>query len=306
MPMSDSQSDELFATYRSLLFSIAYRMLGSAMDAEDMVQEAYLRWRRAGASTIEQPRAYLTTVITRLCIDQLRSAQEQRESYIGPWLPEPLLTAPGGEPADSVADRESLSLAFLVMLERLSPIERAAFLLREVFAHGYDELARILETSEANARQLVSRARRKLDGLRADKLRFAAVPEQQASLALQFVQAIGSGDVGRVLNLLAPEVAMIADGGGKVAAARRPINGAAKVARFFVNLARMGPPDTSGAFLWVNGSLALAVYEGDVATILLVPIVDGDRITTVYAIRNPDKLASLPRLAEASGAFALS
>jgi RNA polymerase sigma-70 factor, ECF subfamily len=155
-----------------LLFSIAYRMLGSAMDAEDMVQEAYLRWQRQLIPLrLEQPRAFLTTVITRLCIDHLRSAQVQRESYVGPWLPEPLLTAPGGGPADSVAERESLSLAFLVMLERLSPIERAAFLLREVFAHGYDELARILETSEANARQLVSRARRKLDGLRADKLR---------------------------------------------------------------------------------------------------------------------------------------
>jgi RNA polymerase sigma-70 factor, ECF subfamily len=304
--MPDNRNDELFASYRPLLFSIAYRMLGSAMDAEDMVQEAYLRWQRAEVRSIEQPRAFLTTVITRLCIDQLRSAQEQRERYIGPWLPEPLLAAPGDGPADSVADRESLSLAFLVMLERLSPIERAAFLLREVFAHGYDELARILETSEANARQLVSRARRKLDGLRADKLRFAAVPEQQASLALQFVQAIGSGDVNRVLTLLAPDVAMIADGGGKVAAARRPITGAGEVARFFVNLNRMAPPDTSGAFLWVNGSKALAIYEGEVATILLVPVVEGERITTVYAMRNPDKLAALPRLAEVSGAFALS
>jgi RNA polymerase sigma-70 factor, ECF subfamily len=293
--MPDNRNDELFASYRPLLFSIAYRMLGSAMDAEDMVQEAYLRWQRAEVRSIEQPRAFLTTVITRLCIDQLRSAQEQRESYIGPWLPEPLLAAPGDGPGDSVADRESLSLAFLVMLERLSPIERAAFLLREVFAHGYDELARILETSEANARQLVSRARRKLDGLRADKLRFAAVPEQQASLALQFVQAIGSGDVNRVLSLLAPDVAMVADGGGKVAAARRPIN-----------INRMAPPDTSGAFLWVNGSRALAIYEGEVATILLVPVVEGDRITTVYAMRNPDKLAALPRLAEVSDAFAIS
>lgn len=304
--MPDSHSDDLFTGYRPLLFSIAYRMLGSAMDAEDMVQEAYLRWQRAGAGHVEQPRAFLTTVITRLCIDQLRSARAQRESYMGPWLPEPLLTAPGGSPADSVAERESLSLAFLVMLERLSPVERAAFLLREVFAHGYDELARILETSEANARQLVSRARRKLDGLRADRLHFAALPEQQASLAMQFVQAMGSGDVDRVLDLLAPDVAMVADGGGEVAAARRPITGAAEVARFFYNLNRMAPPDSSGAFLWVNGSLALAVYEGDAATILFIPVVEGDRITTVYTMRNPFKLAGIPPLDQVGDAFPLS
>jgi RNA polymerase sigma-70 factor, ECF subfamily len=304
--MPEHDGDELFATYRSLLFSIAYRMLGSAMDAEDMVQEAYLRWNGTDPGTVQQPRAFLTAIITRLCIDHLRSAQVQRESYIGPWLPEPLLTAPGGGPAENVAERESLSLAFLVMLERLSPVERAAFLLREVFAHGYDELARILETSEANARQLVSRARRKLDGLRPDRLKFAAAPDHQASLARQFVQAIGSGDVGRVLNLLAPEVVMVADGGGKAFASKRPIIGADEVARFFVNLKRVAPPNTSGAFIWVNGALALAVYEGDVATILLVPVVEGDRITTVYAMRNPDKLAAVPRLAEVAGAFPLS
>jgi RNA polymerase sigma-70 factor, ECF subfamily len=304
--MPDNASDDTFATYRPLLFSIAYRMLGSAMDTEDMVQEAYLRWQRVETAAIEQPRAFLTTIITRLCIDHLRSAQVQRESYVGPWLPEPLLTAPGSGPAESVAERESLSLAFLVMLERLSPVERAAFLLREVFAHDYGELAQILETSEVNVRQLVSRARRKLDGARLDRLRFAAVPEQQASLARQFVQAIGSGDVDQVLDLLAPEVAMVADGGGKVAAAQRPITGAGEVARFFFNLARLGPPDTSGAFVWVNGSLALAVYEGTVATILLVPVAVGQRITTIYALRNPDKLASLPRLDEVSGSFPLS
>lgn len=303
--MPDNAGDDLFATYRPLLFNIAYRMLGSAMDAEDMVQEAYLRWQRTGTENVDQPRAFLTTIITRLCIDHLRSAQVQRESYVGPWLPEPVLTAPGGGPAESVAERESLSLAFLVMLERLSPVERAAFLLREVFAHGYDELAQILETSEANSRQLVSRSRRKLDGPRLDRLRFAAVPEQQASLAQEFVQAIGRGDVNRVLKLLAPEVAMVADGGGKVAAAQRPITGAPEVTRFFLNLARMTPPGTSGAFTWVNGALAIAVFEGDVATILFVPVVEESRITTVYAIRNPEKLAFMPRLGKISGAFPL-
>lgn len=304
--MAESDGAKTFASYQSLLFSIAYRMLGSAMDAEDMVQEAYLRWQRTGPDGVEQPRAFLTTIITRLCIDHLRSARVRRESYIGPWLPEPLLTAPGGGPAENTAERESLSLAFLVMLERLSPVERAAFLLREVFAHEYAELAQILETSEGNARQLVSRARRKLDRARLERLSMSAVPEQQALLAQQFVQAIGSGDVGRVLNLLAPEVAMVADGGGKVAAARRPIIGAEGVARFFINLTRMAPPNTSGAFVWANGSLALAVYEGDMATILLVPVVDGDRITTVYAMRNPEKLASMPRLTEVTGAFPIS
>lgn len=304
--MPDTQSDEAFTTYRPLLFSIAYRMLGSAMDAEDMVQDAYLRWQRAGPDHVQEPKAFLTTVITRLCIDHLRSARVQRESYVGPWLPEPLLTAPGGGPAEKVAERESLSMAFLVMLERLSPVERAAFLLREVFNHEYGELAHILETSPANARQLVSRARRKLEGLRPDRAYYSAAPEQQMALAGQFAQAVTSGDMGRVLRLLAPDIRLVSDGGGKAAAVRRPIEGAEAVANFFFRLARVAPPGSAGSFAWVNGHAALVVYEGGVVTTVYVPVIEDGRITTFYVTRNPDKLRSFPRQDEATGVFPLA
>jgi len=304
--MPDTQRDEAFTTFRPLLFSIAYRMLGSAMDAEDMVQDTYLRWQRAGPDPVQEPKAFLTTAITRLCIDYLRSARVQRESYIGPWLPEPLLTAPGGGPAEKVAERESLSMAFLVMLERLSPVERAAFLLREVFNHDYGELADILETSPANARQLVSRARRKLGGLRPDRVRYTAAPEQQMALAGQFAQAVVSGDMDRVLRLLAPDIRLVSDGGGKAAAALRPIEGAEAVANFFLRLARIAPPGTAGSFAWVNGQVALVTYEDGEVTTVYVPVIEDGRITTFYALRNPDKLRSLPRQDEAPGVFPLA
>ncbi len=304
--MPDSESAEAFAAYRPLLFSIAYRMLGSVMDAEDMVQDAYLRWQRAGPEQVQEPKAFLTTVITRLCIDHLRSARVQRESYIGPWLPEPLLTALGGGPAEQVAERESLSMAFLVMLERLSPVERAAFLLREVFNHDYGELAEILETSPANARQLVSRARRKLDGLRPDRVRFTAVPEQQMALAGQFAQAVASGDMSRVLRLLAPDIRLVSDGGGKAAAAQRPIEGAEAVANFFLRLARIAPPGSAASFAWVNGAPALLIYEDGLVTTVYVPAIEDGRITTFYALRNPDKLRAIPGQDEATGVFPLA
>jgi RNA polymerase sigma-70 factor (ECF subfamily) len=304
--MPDSDNGEAFGAYRPLLFSIAYRMLGSVMDAEDMVQETYLRWQRAGPGTVQEPKAFLTTVVTRLSIDHLRSARVQRESYIGPWLPEPLLTEPGGGPAEKVAERESLSLAYLVMLERLSPVERAALLLREVFGHDYAELAQILETSQANARQLVSRARRKLDRLGMDRVHYTTVPEQQMALARQFVQAVASGDIGRVLGLLAPEVSLVSDGGGKAVAVRRPIMGAQGVAHFFVSLARIAPAGAAGTLAWINGSAALVIFEGGEVTTVFVPVIDNGQIIHFYAFRNPDKLRSLPRQHEVPGAFPLS
>jgi RNA polymerase sigma-70 factor (ECF subfamily) len=303
--MPDTANGDSFGAYQPLLFSIAYRMLGSVMDAEDMVQETYLRWQRAGPETVQELKAFLTTIVTRLSIDHLRSARVQRESYIGPWLPEPLLTAPGGGPAEKVAERESLSLAFLVMMERLSPVERAAFLLHEVFGHDYAELAQILETSQANARQLVSRAGRKVGGLRVDKARFTSVPEQQMVMARQFVQAVASGDVARVIRLLAPDVRLVSDGGGKATAARRPIVGAEAVAHFFVSLARLAPPGAAGTLTWINGNAALVVFESGEATTVFVPLNDGGPITQFYAFRNPEKLRSLPRQDELDDVFPL-
>jgi len=280
------------------LFGIAYRMLGTAMDAEDMVQETFLRWQRTKRDQVDSPRAFLTTVITRLCIDHLRSARVQRESYIGPWLPEPVLTEGSAGPAASVALTESISMAFLLMLEKLSPAERAAFLLREVFAYEYDELADILDKSQAAARQLVSRGRRKLERAGKDRSPVAGPRERPARLTEQFLSAAGGGDMDRLLNLLAPDVTVWSDGGGKAAAARRPIHGAEKVAAFFLGLARQTPAGAVGWFTEINGETGFILYEDGRPTTALVPHVVGGRIQAVYAMRNPDKLQRLPPLSE--------
>lgn len=298
-----TEHTETFLEHRSLLFGIAYRMLGTAMDAEDMVQETFLRWQRTDLAEVESPRAFLTTVITRLCIDHLRSARIQRESYIGPWLPEPLLTADTAGPATSVSLTESITMAFLIMLEKLSPAERAAFLLREIFGYDYADLARILERSQAATRQLVSRAGRKLERDGGDRSPAAGPGKRPSRLTEQFLAAAGGGDMEGLLNLLAPDATIWSDGGGKAAAARRPIHGAEKVAAFFLGLARQAPAGAVGWFTEINGESGFVLYEDGRATTVLVPHVVDGRIHAVYAMRNPDKLQRLPplsRLDEAS------
>ena len=289
---------EAFLEHRSLLFGIAYRMLGTAMDAEDMVQETFLRWQQIEPDEIESPRAFLTTIITRLCIDHLRSASVQRESYIGPWLPEPVLTGNTAAPAASFALTESISMAFLIMLEKLSPAERAAFLLREVFGYEYAELAHILDRSQAAARQLVSRAGRKLERGGQDRSPVAGPRERPSRLTERFLSAANNGDVEGLLNLLAPDAAVWSDGGGKAAAARRPINGAEKVAAFFIGLARQAPAGAVGWFTEINGETGFILYEEGRPTTALVPHVADGRIHAVYAMRNPDKLQRLPPLSD--------
>ncbi|MFW5940331.1 MAG: RNA polymerase sigma-70 factor [Chloroflexota bacterium] len=294
---------DLFLEHRSLLFGIAYRMLGSVMEAEDMVQEAYLRWQALGDEEVEKPRAFLTTVVTRLCIDYLRSARVRREVYPGPWLPEPVPTARIVRPDDTVAMRESLSLAYMLMLERLSPRERAAFLLRELFEYDYDELADILDTSYDNCRQLVSRARRKLavDGGVA-----APHSEREEELIKQFIGACIRGEVQSVLELLAPDATIISDGGGKVAAARIPIQGADRVSRFCLRLADLATPQMKGGFASLNGQTAFVIYdaEGRVDTVTLARW-DGDTIRELLYVRNPHKLMAVEAAAERDRALPL-
>lgn len=296
---------ESFLEHRSLLFGIAYRMLGTAMDAEDMVQETFLRWQQTDPDDVESPRAFLTTVITRLCIDHLRSARVQRESYIGPWLPEPVLTADTAAPAASFALTESISMAFLIMLERLSPAERAAFLLREVFGYEYAELAQILDRSKAAARQLVSRAGRKLKRAERDRSPVAGPRERPSRLTEHFLSAAGGGDMDGLLSLLAPEVTVWSDSGGKATAARRPIHGAEKVAAFFLGLSRRAPAGAVGWFTEINGENGFILYEEGRPTTALVPHVVDGRIHAIYAMRNPDKLRRLPPLSEVSDGAAL-
>ncbi len=287
---------ESFETYRSYLFAIAYRMLGSAMDAEDMVQETYLRYQATPPETITSLKAFLTTVITRLCMDQLHLARRKREQYLGPWLPEPIITAEAPELA-KVEERvdmfESISLAFLVLLEQLQPIERAVFLLREVFEYDYAEIAAFLGKSEVACRQWFSRAKKHLGDHRP---RFPASPETQKQLLTGFLQAIQAGEMTALMNVLAEDVTFWGDGGGKVkGAATHPIAGRVAVAHFLLrtwSLFRSSLPEGSRVELAeVNGQPALITSAGDRAFDVLTIEVDAQRIRTIRIIANPEKLA---------------
>jgi RNA polymerase sigma-70 factor (ECF subfamily) len=281
---------EVFASARPMLFAIAYRMLGSVMDAEDLVQDAYLRWQEAPETDVRSPRAYLTTIVTRLAINHLRAARTKRETYVGPWLPEPLVTE---DTPDAVELAESLSMAFLVLLERLSPIERAVFLLHEVFDFHYTEIARMVDKTEANCRQLLARAKKRVG---APEGRFEADPEQARRLTQRFTEASVAGDLEGLLALLAEDVTVWADGGGKVpGAALKPVRGATAVARFILGIMRRVVP--AGTMLRpaeLNGQPGFIAYvSGRPLSALILDIRDG-RIHTIYAIGNPDKLQTLP------------
>jgi RNA polymerase sigma-70 factor (ECF subfamily) len=281
-----------FDTHRERLFAIAYRMLGSVHDAEDVVQEAWLKWSRLDRELVENPQALLCTMVTRMSIDTLRSARKQRETYVGEWLPEPLAENTP-LPSDHAALAESLSTAFLLMLERLNPVERAALLLREVFGYSYEEVARILEKSEANCRQIVRRAKSRV---RTPERRQDAPAEAHEQLFATFLAATEMGDVARLESLLAAEATLHSDHGGKAKAANRVIHGANKIARFFVGVTqRFQPADAVVRMYAINGTPGAVVYtEGKADTAFNVDIVEG-KITRVYLVRNPDKLERLPQ-----------
>jgi RNA polymerase sigma-70 factor (ECF subfamily) len=281
---------EQFDEHRPLLFSIAYRMLGSVMDAEDVVQDAFLRWQGAPDAEIESPKAYLSTIVTRLCLDHLRSARVQREQYVGPWLPEPLVTEEAPDVAETSALHESLSMAFLVLLESLTPLERAVFLLHDVFAYDYAEIARIVGKSEANCRQLGHRAR---DYVAARRPRFDPSVEQQERLTRQFLQACTTGDLPTLVATLADDITLWSDGGGKVRAAPRPIHGADAVGRFVLGILRKAPPELETRPARVNGQPGLVSYvDGEPIGVLLFDIAD-DLIRALRLVVNPDKLEHL-------------
>jgi len=286
-------SIDQFNEHRLLLFSIAYRMLGSAMEAEDIVQETFLRWQQVAKDEIKSARAYLTTVITRLCIDQLRSARVQREQYFGQWLPEPVLTRPAAQIEGPAALAESLSMAFLVLLESLNPTERAVFLLREVFDYDYAEIARIVDKSEVNCRQLARRARQHV---RAKRPRFDPSPEAQQRLMSQFMDTCARGDLPGLIDLLAEDITLWSDGGRKVPAAVKPIYGTENVAKFFLGLVQKMPANFIPKLAWVNGQPGLIGYEnGEATTVLVFEIAEG-KVWAIHAVRNPDKLEGVPPL----------
>ena len=272
-----------------MLFGVAYRMLGSAADAEDVLQDAYLRWQDQPAEEVASPRSFLTTVVVRLCIDQLRSARVRRAGYVGPWLPEPLATE-DDDPALAAELADNLSLAFLVLLEELSPLERAAFLLRDVFAYSYAELAPMLGRSEAACRQLASRGRRRIADRRC---RFDANRQQGEQLAAQFVTACASGVLNDLLGLLAADVVVWTDGGGKAKAAPRPVVGPMRAARFLINIAKTVSPSAAVRHASINGQPGLIVDEaGEPVTAVVLDVIDG-LVSGVRVVSNPDKLGRL-------------
>ncbi len=284
-------AEEVFEAHRPLLFGLAYRMLGSAMDAEDIVQEAYLRWHAAtttaDAEPIHFPKTYLCTIVTHLCIDQLRSARVQRETYVGVWLPEPLV-APELTDLDATAElAESLSVAFLTLLERLQPVERAVFLLRQVFDYDYAEIARIVGKSEDNCRQIMRRARQHLS---IEQPRSSVSARERERLTNQFLRACMQGDVDGLVSMLADDVTLYGDGGGKRAAPRVPVRGAATVARFLIGSLRTVPAGFTVQLARVNGAPGLVSFVGGAIDAVLSLDWAGARVRGIYIVRNPDKL----------------
>ena len=276
---------KLYEQYRHLLFSIAYRMLGSAMEAEDMVQEAFVRYENIRDKDIQSPKAYLTTIVTRLCLDQLKSAKTQREQYIGTWLPEPIFTEQAASPEPD--ETETLSMAFMVLLENLSPVERAVFLLREVFDYDYAAIAKIVNKNEANCRRYFHLAKQYLVERRP---RFEPSSAEQTKLVHQFMQAVAEGDIDGLTHVLSQDIVMYADGGGKAPVARIPQRGPEAVIRLLLGVFRWLTPDTRVQLHYVNGSLSLVVWQADVLVFVMNFTIVDNRIVTIRNVINPDKL----------------
>lgn len=280
-----------FDQHRPMLFALAYRMLGSAQDAEDVVQEAWLRWERS--ESVENPRSWLAAVVSNLCIDQLKSARARRESYVGPWLPEPLLVDQSPLADEKKELAESVSMAFLVVLETLSPLERAAFILREVFDYNYAELAQILGRNEASCRQLLSRAKAHLKDRRP---RYETDPQEQQQVLGEFLQAAMSGNLSKLEDLLTQDAVALSDGGSKRTAARVPIMGPTKIARFVAGIARQRTDSIQIRFGSVNHQPALITYKNGEPFSVQIFSIEGGRVARIHAVLNPDKLRGIPAL----------
>ncbi|AOW85855.1 RNA polymerase sigma-70 factor [Streptomyces olivaceus] len=291
--MTTDTAADVFEEHRPVLLGVAYRMLGRLADAEDVVQEAWLRWSGADRSAVREPRGYLVRVTTRLAVDRLRQIKSRGETYVGPWLPEPCVTHfgdAGPDTAEQAVLADSVSLAVLVVLESLSPLERAVFVLREAFGYPYAEIAAMLERGEPAVRQLAGRARRHVDERRP---RYDVDPAQRRDLTERFLAAAAGGDLAALLELLAPDVRLVGDSGGKSRAPLRELEGSDKVARFLQGAARKSVPDLTHRLLEINGGPALLVLSGGTPDSVFQLDVSGGRVQAVYIIRNPDKLHSL-------------
>jgi RNA polymerase sigma-70 factor (TIGR02957 family) len=280
---------ETFVAHRNLLFTVAYEMLGSAADAEDVLQEAWLRWVEVDPATVLDPRAYLVRVVTRQALNRLRTLQRRRESYVGEWLPEPVLTSP--DVADDVVLAESVSMALMLVLETLAPTERAVFVLREVFDVGYDEIAAAVGKTPAAVRQIAHRARQHVDARR-PRTPPASTAQTRAAVE-SFQRAIATGDLQGLLTVLAPDVVLVADGGGLRQAALRPILGVDKVLRYLAGTSAKNPLPMSAEPTVVNGNPALLVHLGDELDGVMAVRVEDGLVTGLYYVRNPEKLTRL-------------
>ena len=281
--------DDPFVAYRRLLFTVAYQVLGSAGDAEDVLQESWLRWASVDRSQIREPRAYLVRVVTRQALNHVRTVARRREEYVGEWLPEPLLTGP--DVADDVELAENVSIAMLTVLETLGPVERVVFVLHEVFDVPYDEIAAIVDKAPATVRQIAHRAK---GHVVARRPRVRVVRSEHEEVVGRLVAALNTGDLGGLMDVLAPDVIAVADGGGKVrGASRRPIVGATKLARYLVGGMAKADGGLLAAATWVNGQLGIRMErDGHVVGVASVTVVDG-HVAQVYSIANPDKLGRL-------------
>jgi RNA polymerase sigma-70 factor, ECF subfamily len=285
---------ELFEQQRSLLFAIAYRMTGTVADAEDMVQEAFIRWQTARTDDIQSPKAFLITIVSRLCINHLQSARVQRENYVGQWLPEPYFMPGAPDPFTSLSDRDSLSIAFLLLLERLTPVERAVFVLREVFEVDYEDVSKVIDKSEANCRQILRRARKFMAD---NRPRFQSSVEERDRLLREFLNAISSGNLDQLAALLAQDVVFYSDGGGKAVAVPNAVYGRDRVLRLITGaLTKLLPGSLVRHTVRANGHLAVVSYkEGHPHNTFSLDVSDG-LIRNMYVITNPDKLRRLPLL----------
>lgn len=283
-PLPPQAAAERFEPHRSFLVRLAYRMLGSVAEAEDIVQDAFLRWQAAASDDVVEPRAYLARIVSRLCLDRMKSAQARRETYVGTWLPEPVIEPP----AESLAN--DLSVALLLTLERLSPLERAAFLLHDVFDMDYADVASTIERSEAACRQLAARAR---EHVRTERPRFTPSENASTRLAEAFQRALITGDVVAFSTLLAEDAILYTDGGGKRQAALNPIYGRDKILRFFAGIASKNPPMARIELTTINGLPGFLFHVEGGAPETMALEIDGDKIVAIYGVRNPDKLRHL-------------
>ncbi|MFN8195529.1 MAG: RNA polymerase sigma-70 factor [Nocardioidaceae bacterium] len=291
--MTGTAAQQAFEDHRGLLFTVAYEMLGSAADAEDVVQETWLRWADVDHAEVRDGRAFLVRIATRLALNRLRTIARRREAYVGPWLPEPLLTTP--DVADDVALADSVSTAMLLVLETLAPVERAVFVLREVFDLPYEEIAEAVGKSADATRQTALRARRHVAARRPRR----SVDRSESAHAVEcFLAAARTGDLQPLLEVLAPDVVLLSDGGGLVSAARRPVVGRDNVARFLAGVASKGAAEPH--LVWVNGTPALQATRDDRPVTLITLRVEDGLVAAIYVVVNPDKLDRLDRPADLS------